>query len=307
MTLTVNAVALPSSPVPVPSLPNQITATVIGSGPDGQLLLKAGDATLYVQQPTNVPSGAPALGSTLLVTVAPSRGVEPTLLPMPDIGNFGSLPQALVTLLQVDPTLARQVMESIIPRPNPALAGALLLLFAAFQQGDLRGWLGPSAVDILGKMGKAELIAKLSQGLSEGGQIVNDPVVGSWRSYPVPLYTNGQFQILHFYVHGDRHGRGRDGQEDADRKPGAKSVRFLIDVQMSKLGAMQLDGFVRSKQLDMIIRSEAALPPGLERDLRQTYANTLSAIDYAGTITFQTGRQHWLLIKNPTVAGSVVT
>jgi hypothetical protein len=263
-------------------------------------LLQAGDATLYVKQPANVP-----VGSTLLITIEPSRANAPTLLPMPDIGNSGTLQQVLATIAQADPTLARQIMESIIPQPNPALAGALFLLFAAFQQTDWRAWLGPSAADILSRMGKAELIAKLSQGLSEAGQAVHDPVVGAWRSYSVPLYANGQFQTLHFYVHGDRHWRG--GQGGAEANSGAKSVRFLIDMRLSKLGAMQLDGFVRPQQLDMIIRSETMLPEGLDQNLRQTYANTLSAVGYAGTLSFQTGRQHWLFLRNPAMPESVVT
>lgn len=302
LNLTVNTLAPPGITLPAPSLANQISATVIGNGPGGQLLLKAGDATLFVQQPSNVP-----VGSTLLLTVEAARAAPPTLLPQPDAGNFNTLQQAIAALAQVDPGLARQVLESIIPQPNPALAGALFLLFTAFQQGDARAWLGPSASDILSRTGKAELIAKLSQGLGEAGHIVNDPVVGSWRSYPVPLFNNGQFQTLHFYVHGDQHKRGQDHSSDNSANPGAKSVRFLIDMRLSKLGALQLDGFVRPKQLDMIVRSETLLPPGLDRELRQTYTNTISAIGYAGTLTFQTGRQHWLFIRNPTVAGSVVT
>lgn len=301
LSITVNAIAPPTVALPVPSLPNQIAATVIGSGPSGQLLLQSGTTTLYVQQPANVP-----VGSTLLLTVEPSRAAAPALLPMPDIGNFSALQPALTAIMQADPALARQVMESLIPQPNAALAGTLFLLFAAFGQADARAWFGPSAGDILAKMGKAELIARISQGLAEGGQAVNDPVVGMWHSYPVPIFTNSQFQLMHFYVHGERRWRGQGAPEDKT-KPGAKSVRFLIDVRLSRLGAMQLDGFVRPKQLDMIVRSEGGLPPGLDRELRAAYANVLSAIDYAGTLAFQTGRQNWLFIRNPITAGSVVT
>jgi hypothetical protein len=76
---------------------------------------------------------------------------------------------------------------------------------------------------------------------------------------------------------------------------------------MSRLGALQLDGFVRKKQLDMIVRSEQALPAGLDRELKLSYIDVLSAVDYAGTISFQTGRQQWVNIQNPGAAKAVVT
>jgi hypothetical protein len=301
LSLTVNAITPPGLAPPEAILPNQITATVIGAGPGGQLLLRAGDTALYVQQPASVP-----VGSSLLLTVAPSRASLPTPLPAPDIGNFGALQPALAAIAQTNPALAQQMLANVIPQPNPALAGTLFLLFAAFGQADMRAWFGPSPADILAKMGRAELIARISQGLAEGGQLVNDPVVGAWRAYPLPIFANNQFQLLHFYVHGEQRGRGQ-GAHDDKNKPGVKSVRFLIDVSMSRLGALQLDGFVRPKQLDLIIRSENELPPGLGRDLRAAYTNVLSAIDYAGTLAFQTGRQNWLFIKNPAIAGSMVT
>ncbi|MDP9127701.1 MAG: hypothetical protein M3N08_05520 [Pseudomonadota bacterium] len=302
LTLHIEDVAMPSSRVPIAPAANQFLAVVTGVGANGQLLLKAGDGTFYVRQTVlNAP-----IGTTLLVTADIVRPPLPLPLEQPDAGGFASLQEALTALAQLDPNLARQVIENFVPQANAALPGALLFLLSAFKQGDtVRGWLGADMVETLAKAGKMELVTHLGQQLAgETGLPVQDPVVGAWRSYPLPLYVNGQFETLRLYVHGDGQ---KNAQAQTESKTGGKPTRFLIDVRMSKLGPLQLDGFVRAKQLDMMVRSEKALPEGLNENLRQTYISTLAAVGFAGSLAFQIGRQHWLRIQSPGAAGSVLT
>jgi hypothetical protein len=215
------------------------------------------------------------------------------------------LQQVISALTQIDPALAHAIMSARIPQPGEALPGALLFFLSAVRQGDLRNWLGNNALDALTRAGKIELINKLMQDMHQTGQSVHDNVIGEWRSYPVPIYENPYFSMMHIYVHGDRH---RQGAKDssAATKTAAGQIRFLIDVRMSRLGALQLDGFVRQKQLDMIVRSEYALPAGLDRELKQSYIGVLQSIDYAGTINFQVGRQQWVNIQSAASAKAVV-
>ncbi len=297
ITATATAATSVAPNLPTPG-PNQIIATVTGNGPNGQVILQAGDTTLYVKQSANAP-----VGTNLLVTVEQAKTA--TLLPLaiPDTPNFAALQQVLTTLAQIDPQLAQQVIANHIPQPTAGLPGALLFFMSAFKQGDVRNWLGADAVDALTRAGKFELLAKLTQELTNTGQTAQDAVVGEWRSYPIPLQANNQFQIVNFYVHGQ-------GERDAGKNAaGARAAhtRFLIDVRMSKLGAMQLDGFVQPKKLDMIVRSENILPEGLHRNLRETYTRALTGIDYAGSLNFQVGRQHWLIIQKAAHKAAITT
>ena len=136
---------------------------------------------------------------------------------------------------------------------------------------------------------------------------MRDNLVGEWRSYPVPLHDNGQLAILHFYVHGDGKHRDKQPNDAAENTGGPKQMRFLIDVRMSQLGAMQLDGFLKPRQLDIIVRSENPLPPWLNEQLRATYTHTLNALGYNGGLIFQSGRQGWLNIQKPAAGTAVVT
>jgi len=288
-------------PPQIPPLqPNQILATVVGNGPGGQIILKAGDATLFVRQPTSVP-----VGSQIVVTVTQTRTDSPPLLTLPDPSEMKTLPQIIAALAQVDPTAARQMIAASIPQPNATLPGALLFFLSAVRQGNLRSWIGDDATDMLTRAGKIELITRLADEMQQSVQSSRDPVVGEWRTYSVPVFDNNHLAMLYFHIHGDhrRHGSPQ-GKGDSKTAPG--QVRFVIDVRMSRLGAMQLDGFLRPKKLDIVMRSERALPPGLDRDLRQTYIRTLESIGYAGAINFQNGRQGWIQVQKSAAAGAAV-
>lgn len=291
--------AAPSLPLPVPG-PNQILATVTSAGPSGQILLQANDVTLYIKQSVDAP-----VGTTLLLTVEPAKAPTLQVLTAPDAPNFANLQSVLSNLAQINPQVAQQVLANHIPQATMALPGALLFFLSAIKQSNVRTWLGDDAVDALTRAGKFELINKLAQDLAKMGESASDPVVGEWKSYPIPLQTNNQFQVLNFYVHAD--GGGNNNSFEAIDPAKKMHTRFLIDVRMSQLGPMQLDGFIQPKKLDIIVRSEHRLPEGLHNELRQVYTKALTGIDYAGSLNFQVGRNHWLIIQNAKAQAAITT
>jgi len=278
-----------------PLAQNQIFATVSGTGTGGQIILKAEEATLFVKSPVSAPEG-----TSVIVTVEAAKAAP--LITIPDNANakFTALPDAMAALSQNYPALFQQVMGAHMPQPNEALPGALLFFFSAFKQCNVRDWLGNEAVNRLVDMGKGPVLRSLSKEFSEAGQAVQDPVVGEWRAYPIPLYAQQQFQSMTLYVH-----RDSDERKDSTEAKAADKIRFLIDMRLSKLGSMQIDGFVQPRKMDMILRSETVLPDGLHQELRESYLNALGAVGYAGTLHFQVGRQHWTVMKSPPQKGIV--
>ncbi len=276
-------------------LPNQIVATVSGTGTDGQLILKAGDATFFVKAQITAPAG-----TSMIVLVDEVKNSSLVTLPQSEQPAFPSLPQVLAALEQISPRVLQNVMLNFLPRPTDALPGSLIFLLSAFGQGNVRNWLGDNTVDVLANSGKSGIVRSLSKELAGAGQPAQDAVVGEWRSYPIPLYAGQQFQSLTLYVHNDRDARKEKSQKEAVGK-----IRFLIDMRLSKLGAMQIDGFVQQKKLDMILRSENVLPEGLHQELRRGYIKALDAVGYAGTLNFQVGRHHWMVMQKSAPPGIV--
>jgi hypothetical protein len=84
----------------------------------------------------------------------------------------------------------------------------------------------------------------------------------------------------------------REGEGDeAETKKGGKGggTRFLINLELSRLGDMQLDGMYRKAErgLDMMIRTKSTLPDEMRRDLTGLYANSLAAMGLKGALNFQ--------------------
>ncbi len=275
----------PNEPPPVLA-PGQIAVKVAGVGTNGQLILDSPHATLFVK--AQVPA---SIGETAIVAVTPLK--DSPLMPLPSSDkaqSIQSLAQALAVLEHLSPRVFHNVMMNFLPHPTEALPGALLFLFSAFKNGDVRGWIGSDAVDMLASLGKASLVDSLSNELKTAGQPAHDTVVGEWKAYPIPLFAQDRYQSLTLYVHADR-----DARKEASVNPG--KIRFLIDMNLSKLGAMQIDGFVQPKKLDMVLRSENILPDGLHRELRDSYIKALEAVGFSGTLNFQVGRQNWMIFK----------
>ena len=283
--LHIDAVFLPSSPPLMPNTQNQMTANVIGNGSNGQLILKAGDATLYIRSPVDAP-----IGTNLLITVDAPKSATPAILPPVQEQNFDSLQQTLDALTQINPQLAQQFIDTHVPQANAQISAPLMFLLHALKQGDAKSWLGKETTETLTKAGKLSLLSKLAHDMNTSTQTAHDPVVGEWKTYPIPMLSNSQFQAVTLSVHADSKQSSPDNTEGNT----PNRVRFLIDVRMSHLGPIQLDGLVRPQKLDMIVRSESQLPPGLPQDLRNAYITTLEAHGFTGSLSFQLGKQNWI-------------
>jgi hypothetical protein len=289
MVLRLDAVLQPEEAAPVMNSPDQIIATVAGRGTNGQLLLNVGNTALFVRQSSDLPAG-----SRLLLTIMPPKADEDfTFSLMPERGAT-ALQHVMAALTQIDPQMAQQLMQGRIPQPNASLPSTLLFLFTFLQQGNVPGWLGAGTASMLERAGKIELISKLVEDLQQAGGLARDGTVGEWRTWPIPIHDGQQFQILHMYVHQDNQ---RQQQPRENGRQAAPQTRFLINLNMTRLGPMQMDGLVQKKQLDMIIRSERPLPPALPDELRGLYIKTLEAVGLTGNINFQTGRKNWLVVQ----------
>lgn len=292
VSLRIEIVIRPNTSNPQTILPpqiadNQIVATVIGNGPNGQLLINAGENTLFVRQGSNVP-----VGTQLLLTLLPPKADEVAIIPQHKKDELVTLQQIMQALVKIDPQAAQNVMKYNLPQPNQMLPGTLLFMLSALSQGDFKDWLGKSTLEKLSKTDSLGLLEKLAGELAQNSGVARDTTVGEWKSLAVPFYDSEQYQLLRFYVRNDKQ-QGQQKEQSGNR-PTSPQTRFLIEISLSRLGAMQVDGLAQTKKLDLVMRSERPLPPTLPNELRSLYITTLEAIDFTGSIRFQTGRQNWI-------------
>jgi hypothetical protein len=211
---------------------------------------------------------------------------------MPIEKDFASLRELIAALAVAKPEAAQAFLQLRLPNPSRHLGGTLLFLLSALKSGQFEEWLGAPNLARLEKEGKKHLVEKLAADIDEAAGAAKDSRVGEWKVWPLPLYHDQSYEMLRLYVHEDA---TRRQKENRAGKPDDKT-RFLITMNMSRLGAMQMDGLSQSKRLDLIVRSENPLPAALPNELREIYIRTLEALGLTGTIGFQTGRKDWVIL-----------
>ncbi len=296
VTQTANPPATPASQAPAPQ--GQAPAT---PAPPGTPIPATAPNTANPAAPLPAASGAAIeAGNRAGVTARPSAPALPAApaaagddsLPVDSARRVPALREAVSVLSAADPALASQFVRSVLPQGNAQLATTLLFFLSATRGGDIRGWVGDRVTARLEDAGRADLLPRLSAELAGTPRPAADPAAGEWRSQTIPLYQDADVGGLALHVRkaGDEDGTA----EDAD----GGGRRFVIDMDLSRMGPLQLDGLVREKRLDVTIRSQAAFPESMRQDMRTLFRDASETVGLHGGLTFQAGGHDWITIAD---------
>jgi hypothetical protein len=196
--------------------------------------------------------------------------------------SWPALEETLRALQEVAPPgVAAATLQEAVPQPGSRLASGLLFFLSALGAGDVTRWIGNQASQALRGAGRDSLLSRLGQDFSQLGRLA-DNQGGDWRLFFMPLYDGDQLRQLRLFLrHGQHEQDGGDGQDDEDQ------TRFVVEVEMTRLGDLQLDGLVREKRLDLILRSRAPLPDFMRRDIMQIFHDANQITGYQGNLGFQ--------------------
>jgi hypothetical protein len=288
---------------PTPTPPQSVESSPIVARMTGQVTSIASNGAAVVQTAAgdmqlNVRANLP-VGTILtfeVLTTAPPRAdgqlappvPSPLGLPLstPTVG-WGALTEALQILQRTDPQAAVQLV-SAIPDGGPRSAVATMAFMQAMRSGDARQWPGDTALRGLERAGPrgAQLAAQISGEVREMAARTAEGQ-SEWRTTPMPWNLDGKIERVNLVTR-----REETGEDEADGKKKSgkgKGTRFLINLDLSRLGEMQLDGmFVKStRAFDLMIRTKDALPEDMRRDLSGLFATSNAAMGLKGALSFQ--------------------
>jgi hypothetical protein len=189
-------------------------------------------------------------------------------------------------LQRTDPQAASQ-LAAAIPDGGPRTAVATMAFVQAMRSGDARTWPGDSSLRALERAGPrgAQLSAQLSGEVKEMASRASE-TQSEWRTTPMPWNLEGRIERVNLITR-----REGDGDDEAKNKSGGRGqgTRFLINLDLSRLGSMQLDGmFVKgTRAFDMMVRTKEPLPENIRRDLSGLFADSNAAMGLKGTLSFQ--------------------
>lgn len=255
-----------------------MTATLIQSGgnttviatPLGRLALEAqieqAPGTLLSMERVDRP--APAAPSSAKLPSSPALGT-----------GWPALDDALQTLERAAPELAASLRADLSPVSAPRLAATM-----TFFVGVLRGggaWPGDQLGAALAGAGRGDLRTRLAKDMDDLRAQARESGRGEWRILTLPLLDEGAVQPIRLYIRGD--GGGSDAAEREGR-----GARFVVDLDLSRLGPLQLDGLVRRGRFDLVLRSRIPVAPDMKAELGAIFRASLESTGFAGDIAFVT-------------------
>lgn len=189
----------------------------------------------------------------------------------------------------------RHALSRMLPNSHsPNTMGASMLFFlAAMKSGDIENFLGKDLFQWLQSQGHGGLLSKLKTELGHLSRLSSEPISGEWRALIFPYYAQGEIEKIRMYYRHNSHGR----KDDSENETG-KFTRFIMDIPLSRMGDIQVDGLVRDKKLDIVLRTGRPLSTPMQQVMRQKYINALENSDMSGELHFQGNSEQWVHIYN---------
>jgi hypothetical protein len=250
--------------------PEQVLSGTVVTTTSSETVVATSIGTIALEQPLALAPGS-TVGLQPLATTPPAMPSEEP----PAAGHaWPALEQTLAVLDRIAPDLAARLRSDLAPSSGEKLAGTLLFLMGAIGSG---AWPGAKTANALDRAGRGDLRLRLSGDLAELRRLA-DPPSGDWRVFVLPLMDGTSPHPLRLYL---RRGDGGNSRPE-------DGTRFVLDVEMSSLGALQLDGLVQQKRLDIVLRSHQPIAPELRQEIVDVFRNATSAAGLAGDIVFTT-------------------
>lgn len=317
LTLKVVSVTVPTTSNPSLSIPkfegpvslltgSTLTGVVTGKQGVSQTVVQTQAGPVSLPTVDALPRGTQITFeiSQLNVSKAPENHELSPIRPLsgPGGGSWPALNDTLDVLGDISPAAQTQILQASLPRADAQLSTNILFFLAAIRGGDLKGWMGDGPLRILERQ-RPDLAGRLRDDVGQLTRQITDPDTGDWRMHAVPYLNNDEIDRIRLLV--------RDQDDDEDDNTPADSSRFVIDLNLSKMGHLQIDGLVGSsgKRVDVVLRSDAPLSPQMRDDIRALYANAIEVTGIDGSVGFQAAPAKFINIPEPqsnTVDGMMV-
>lgn len=269
----------------------RVTGQVIGTTPQGQPLVDTALGRVSLALTSDLPPGTRLLlevPTSALATSSLAAGRTDVLEPTQLAYRWPGLELALDLLRGVDAPLAEALVSGqgnapALPSPGPRLTSSMLFFLTALNGGDPAEWLsglaGGQLARSLEERNRSPLLRQLAGELGQMGRLTESS--GDWRMLAIPFADGQQVHPLRLFLR-----RDQQGSDDPERER-ETATRFVLEVELTRLGDLQMDGLVRRNRFDLILRSRRPLAPIMQRDIGAIFQAANEAAGVDGQVVFQ--------------------
>lgn len=279
----------------------QMAAVVIGKEQSGSLMVhtRLGLFSLPAMPGESPPPGTVITWQVrqILPATIPSvegAGSAPLLAQAAQFTRDGSALQELISLLQnMQVPMAAQAMQRIVPHAGANFTSSLFLFISVIRKGDVQSWLGKEVVEQLENLGKQDLLQRLTSDIGTLRQLFGDTPAAQQAAPQAAQNTNWQPVFFPVMVGRDLHEAQLYMKQNSEKekKGGGSGTRFVVELDLSALGPMQMDGLVKLREnrtyFDLVIRTLRALPDAVHSDIYQIFDTAQKVTGMAGSLTFR--------------------
>ena len=214
--------------------------------------------------------------------VAPSSAARPIDQILMTLGeDWSALRELSKHTATAAPTTAQAFVEGKVPTANALAAAQIMFFLSVLRSGDVTGWLGADMLRSLERSHQRGLVERLRDDFRQLRRLGDESSGNDWRLLLFPFAHGDRIEPIHMFVRGQRR----------DQADGDQDVRFVVDLKMSALGALQFDGLLHHKTFDLMVRSHADLSETQRQDISRIFGTGLESISYRGQIAFQTVKE----------------
>jgi len=263
-----------------------LSGTVTGTTPQGQPIVQTPNATIALETTAKINEGMRVtlkldnvLGPPSTSDAVKLGGTGPAET-LAQAKSWSQLDEALKALAHTDPARFQHITQNILPQPGAKLSSQMLFFLSALKGGDIKAWLGDTASRVI-ERDRPGTIGRLGGDMQIMSKLVDEPQSGDWRLALIPLWNGNQLEQLRMYY------RNRGGQDDEDGE--GDGTRFVLDIELSNLGHVQIDGLMKSqtKKLDLIVRTDQPFPDTWRTDLADIFQTAQDITGIGGSLAFQ--------------------
>ncbi|WP_373085547.1 hypothetical protein [Sneathiella sp.] len=233
----------------------------------------------------------PIVGTTAQVAVADvisvfplsSADVQQPGLRLPQLspmGDWQNLRDAMNAVAAHDPLLAQTVISTVVPQADSKLSGSLLFFMSALHLGTVENWLGHDFSRSLKEAGHARLLHALEDDFATFSRLHTDNGGQDWKSLNFPFFDGNNLRQIRMF---HRHHKNPEAGEDHN-----DTTRFVIELNLSKSGPMQLDGLFKRRFFDLTIRSQSEMPADMKNHILTLFSEHIEISGLQGYLNFKT-------------------
>lgn len=266
-----------------------ISAKVIGVENNGETVVRTPIGTIKL-----FTASAPPLNSVLQMElfIAPnnkSATAQPvtTSVAPPTVSTFSglshdwrSLEEAMKLLAQSNNPAMSEALMQRIPNTKSKMVNSALFFMSALKSGDIRHWLSSRVADDI-QSKSSSLFSRLSADFDGIRNVSAERPDQNWQMLLFPLMHEEKLRQVRLFIREDEH-------EESSESSGG--MRFVIEVSMSALGDLQLDGFLKkqNKQLcfDLVVRSDGPLTQTMQDEIQAIFNDASEQSKFKGSLRF---------------------